>query len=259
MSMMNLFSDKLFGRPVETYGKTYTLPYDEDMDDKKHESVSFSIESFSPEDAEFRNRIKKEALDGQSTFYNSFPSDFIGERKKACMFSKAFCPDTNAWWWQFFLDTISISVITDFVIKMSAIKETDNVLIHAPSSLCQEDAEVIASIIKCCKAKEKWISNPYATDIGSAFLLLAGTKIVSSEAQLICIPSPFLGHVGKYQDARSALDADMIRSERMLNLLKANGFITDEDIKHLFENQGCIAVYGDKLRAIIDEYNLKHK
>ena len=182
-----------------------------------------------------------------------------GRRRMPIPYSKKVLSEQKSLW-TFHLNAefLGFSTINDFVNKMLMVKENDSVLIHGPAALYIDDAEVIYSAIKRCKSKSIIISSPYILNSPAAYILTAARKIVSSPAGVVHMDAGYIGGCGKPSDARNGLLSEEFRVKYILNVLKENGFLTDEDINHIMTNQGQVCKHGKTLASIIENYNKTH-
>lgn len=258
MSDFNIFGSICGDRPIESLGTTIEAPYKEDVVPNNEQ---FSVESFSNNALQDRDDIKKTALEGK--YYRYFDCDEVmacgGPRKRPLIFTKSVCNETKTIWWEFYLIDPNFTQLNDFVVKLESVKENDCILIHGPANCYCDDAEVICSAIKRCKAKEKVISAPYILDMHAASILLSGTKILGSICNIMRIEAPRVGGgTGAMQDARTAFESSFFQRDLVLKTLINEGFITTEECTHLKEEQGGVCLHGKRLAEAIGAFNQKH-
>jgi hypothetical protein len=183
-----------------------------------------------------------------------------GRRRQPIPYSKKVLSEQKSLW-TFHLNAefLGFSTINDFVNKMLMVKENDSVLIHGPSAVYIDDAEVVYSAIKRCKSQKIVISSPYILNTPAAYLLTATNKIVSSPSGVIHMDAGFVGGCGKPTDAMNGMQCEVFRVKRILEVLKNNGFLDDKDIDYIMTNQGQVCKHGRELATIIEKYNEAHK
>ena len=252
MSKFNLFGTD--DRPIETFGEVI---FKESHGEIIPSNESASLETVNAYDMDDRRQMSAAALSNKRNFLDGVCME-AGPRKKALIFTKTICKETESCCWEFFLDAVCFTVTNDFITKLEQVKENDCILIHGPACCYTDDAEVICAAISRCKAKEKLISSPYILDIGAASILLTATKIIHSVCNLIRLSPPRVSGGGAMQDARMAFENNVYRNTIVIkNLLKA-GFITQDEYNHLVEEQGGVCLHGKRLKEIIDIFNQKH-
>ena len=218
-----------------------------------------SVEGITAHGYEYRkrsaNRFMKDVEDGYVDC-----GEGNGRARRPLMYSKKQLSSTSSLW-TFHLnsDMLSFGMINDFVNKMLLVKESDAVLIHGPSAVYIDDAEVVYSAIKRCKSQKIVISSPYILNTPAAYLLTAANKIVNSPAGVIHMDAGFVGGCGKPTDAMNGMQCEVFRVKRILEVLKNNGFLDDKDIDYIMINQGQICKHGRELATIIEKYNEAHK
>lgn len=164
--------------------------------------------------------------------------------------------DTQAIWTVFLnVMTLKRLVMNDFVALMQAVRPTDRVLILGPAKIPIEWGEVIAGAICDCKSKDIAISSPYILNTPAAYILTFASYIVNSPYGIIQFDAPTIGAAGAFKDAQSGLDSELYRRGIMLNRLRAFGFLTDEQLTHIAEHQGKVALFGKKLEEVINKFN----
>ena len=180
-----------------------------------------------------------------------------GNRKRQLCFSKIVAGDKAMWTFFLNVEYVYEKYVNAFIIAMSQVKDKDIVFIHGPAYIDRIYAEAIHSVISSCKAKV-YMSNPYVLCAESAYLLTAADVIVSSPYMHMRIGAPCVGGYGKAHDAINSIDYDVKSYDRIYLALKEAGFIDDEDIKHLIEDQGMVSVEIGKLTKAITDFNAKH-
>ncbi len=157
--------------------------------------------------------------------------------------------------WTFYFNNFSFTCLNDFVNKMILVKPNDTVLIHAPSCLYTDDAEVIVSAIQACASRKISISAPYVLNSSAAYVAVAGEKIIASDVNYMIIDMPTVGAGGKPADAMNGMQSDLYRHEHILNHLVKCGMLTQEELKHIIEDQASVALFGDELTKRINNFN----
>lgn len=257
MSDFNIFNG-MDERPIESLGAVYEAPYHEDEMPPENPSVEgASLETINPYDMNDRMNMKQALLSGKGSFMNCI-ADGCRDRKKPVAFIKTKCSIDGAIYWEFFLDCVQFTNLNDFVVKMSMVKPEESVMIHGPSNCCVDDAIVVISAIKRCAAKKVYISSPHILDIPSAAILIAGDNIISSVCCLIHFDIPRIGGGGAIQDAHASMKNSLDNITKLIKNLQVEGFLSEEDVNHLVNDQGSICLHGRKLAAAVDVFNQKH-
>ena len=251
MSRFNVFSTDLIGKlPLEVLGDTYEVPYKEDP-----VTETASTESINPYNLEERAKLIKDAIDGVT--YDCCGAESAMPRKNPCTFTKTVCKESNTCCWEFFLSTLSLTCMNDFIAKLEQVKENDEVIIYGPSSASLDDAEIIISAIKRCKAHHKIISSPYVLNTAGAAIMISGTKILPALCNIVRITTPRVGAGGAIQDSANAMNIEIQRNHYMLKSLELAGFITEGEILDIVNNQKSVCLHGRRLNDAILAFNQK--
>lgn len=235
-------------------GETNIVDYSE-FDNKRHtasnEQIAVSSEGLSPE-MEDRARTAATLLDCSE--------GMCRPRPRMLIWTKKVCPETKVTDWTFYLCNLFLTfrIINDFVNKMLLPKAGDNVHIYLPAQLYIDDAEVIASAMSNCASKNICVSAPYILDSGAAYLMCFAKHIHYSPAYVAHIDMSCVGGGGKLTDAANSINSSVYRAQHILNTLHNNGFLNDEQMKHITDNQGEIVLFGEEYKRIIDEFNARH-
>lgn len=256
MSSFNIFGSQNMSLPLESCGPVYESEYTPDP--VKNQEAS--VETMNVYDLTERAELAKTMLSGKNMFNLADCAEDCcgGPRKKPITFTKTVCKETGKTCWEFFLSQVRFTVINDFITKLAQVKEEDCVMIHGPGSCFHDDAEVVYSAIKACKAKEKWISEPYIMNTPGAFILMAGTKIIPSVCNVMRITTPSVGGSGSVQDTTNCINSSIFRYTKMLKTLEAEGFITEEEVASIVNDQKSICLHGQRLAQAIAAFNQRH-
>lgn len=150
----------------------------------------------------------------------------------------------------FFLNVkdLTFSQINDFVTTMRMVRAQDRVKIYGPSKLGIDEASVVLSAMQLCESKDITLQSPHVLDLGAAMLLIGATKVLWSPAMYVEVGNTVIGGHGNSIDAVNALKIMIHNRDRILNNFKELGLLTPEEIVHITEKQGAVALYGKNLR-----------
>ena len=199
-------------------------------------------------------------------------SDYVKEDFKDCgielcanrpprqlIFTRDEIADNNIRWTFFLTESPSDRMLRDFVHKMHLPAENDEVVIHAPSEIDIDTAEIISSAIQCCRGHVT-ISAPYILNSPAAYVATSGDTMVNYNYGIMVINLPSIASYGKVIDTDNAVRIHKTRILHILHALKEKGFIpTDEDFLHIVKEQGSYCIHGEKLKACVDAMNAKNQ
>ena len=198
--------------------------------------------------------------------YAEYSAESFSAEGQCCMMQKPALPliftreellDNKIQWTFYLTETPGEKVIRDFVHKMHLPAENDEVLIHAPSELDMDAAEIISSAIQCCRGHVT-ISAPYVLNSPAALVAVAGDKLIPYSYGIMMIGLPAIASCGKVIDADNAVHIHKTRILHVLHTMQSTGFIeSDNAFLHIVKEQGTCCIYGDKLKEKIEAFNAK--
>lgn len=173
------------------------------------------------------------------------------------IWTKEELPDNKMQWTFYLTETPSDKLVRDFVHKMHLPADSDEVMIHAPSEIDIDSAEIIASAIQCCRANVT-ISAPYVLNSPAAFVATSGNKLIPYQYGIMVIDLPTIASFGKVIDTDNAVRIHKTRILHVLHSLRDRGFIhTEDNFLHIVKEQGSYCIFGDKLKQTIEGANAK--
>ena len=161
---------------------------------------------------------------------------------------------------------LNVTAFTDYIVNQFIlisdilIKPEDVLFIHLPSILDAPYAPVIYNTIQACKAKAKIGCNPYVLNTAAFYPLLACDFIMPCKFGIACFNAMSLmaggaGHI----DAKNAMKFDEERKLKLLQAAASAGFVPENQLKHILEEQGSYAIYGTEFFDAIIRYNRAHR
>ena len=217
-----------------------------------NEQITAGMEHMSPE-LEYRSQLANRVSDCADAC--------ASPRARQLIWTKKVDKETKSTCWTFYLNQmfLSFKMINDFVNKMLLPKAGDCVHIYLPAEVYIDDAEVIASAISNCATQKICMTAPYILNSGAAYLMCFAKHIDISPACVAHIDMAMVGGGGKLTDACNAINSGNKRAYRILKKLSDNGFLNEQDMIHITNNQGEIVLYGDKYAQILRTFNSKYE
>ena len=180
------------------------------------------------------------------------------KKPRQLIFTREEIADNRIRWTFFMTETPNDKMVRDFVHKMHLPGEDDEVMIHAPSEIDIDSADIISSAIQMCKARVR-ISAPSVLNSPSVFVATSGDNLVPYQYGVMVIDLPTIASYGKVIDTDNAVRIHKTRILHVLNTLKTRGFLQgDENFLHIVKEQGSYCIYGKKLKEAIDNANAKN-
>lgn len=166
-------------------------------------------------------------------------------------YTKDVNTETKSATYHFFMNhsTFANGSILHFITLLYTVEENDVLYLHLPPSMDDYQADTIIGALCACKCKNIVMHAPYifcSPDL--IYLLTFANKVITSQYMFWCITDSYVGvGGGKPKDAEERLKIITYNNKNRWERVKKLGWLTDDEILHILEQQGSVSLFGDEL------------
>jgi hypothetical protein len=155
------------------------------------------------------------------------------------------------------IQDISSRIINQFAIMSDIlVKPTDVLFVHLSSILEIDNSHIVYNAIKMSPAKAKIACIPYSLNTAAFYPALACSYIIPCKFGRAVFESCSVRAGGAgHLDAKNAYEFDLGRKVQLLKAVSAQGFLPEDKLKHILEEQGSFSLHGEAFYNAVMQYN----